>query len=290
MNIVLGLIGVFLLCILVIVCRDSNRFHTVSYVVKTDKLRAPFHFVFLSDLHNKVYGREHERLIEEIDRLAPQAVLIGGDLLTARPGEDVRYALSLLERLHDRYPLYYANGNHEQRLALYPQTYGSMGTEYEERLGRLGIKRLVNEQSLLPDENIAIIGCEIDRKYYKRLCRMKMEDGYLEQLLPPRDGERFTILLAHNPDYFDEYVNWGADLIVSGHVHGGIARIPGIGGVISTNFKLFPRYDGGRFEKKASTMLVSRGLGSHTIPIRFLNPGELLEITIEPVTDGQVEN
>ena len=107
-----------------------------------------------------------------------------------------------------------------------------------------------------------------------------MKKEYLEGLLPEGRQDCFQILLAHNPDYFPAYAAWGADLVLSGHLHGGVIRLPLLGGVISPRLHLFPHYDGGKFTCGNSTMIVSRGLGMHTIPFRFNNPGELVDITI----------
>jgi predicted MPP superfamily phosphohydrolase len=95
-----------------------------------------------------------------------------------------------------------------------------------------------------------------------------------------KEQENFQILIAHNPIYFKNYAEWGADLVVSGHVHGGIVRLPLIGGVISPAIALFPRYDGGKYEQNGSTMVLSRGLGTHTIHVRVFNPGEVCVIRV----------
>lgn len=81
------------------------------------------------------------------------------------------------------------------------------------------------------------------------------------------------MLLAHNPMFFSVYKEWGADLTFSGHLHGGYIRIPGIGGVISPQFQLFPKYDRGIFEEEGHTLCVSAGLGDHTISPRFFQSG-----------------
>jgi predicted MPP superfamily phosphohydrolase len=94
-------------------------------------------------------------------------------------------------------------------------------------------------------------------------------------LINTPDESRFNLLIAHNPQYFDEYAEWGADLSVSGHVHGGIVKLPLIGGVISPAYQLFPKYDGGMFDIGGKKMVLSRGLGTHTIKVRVFNPGEL---------------
>ena len=185
-------------------------------------------------------------------------------------------ALHLLRELSGKYPIYYGNGNHEHRLKLYPEVYGSMGEEYGKALEEMGIVPLVNSHAELPEAGIAIYGAEIDRFYYKRFRVQKMEEGYLTDILGQAPGELYTVLLAHNPDYFPQYAAWGADLTVSGHVHGGIVRVPFWGkGVLSPTLRLFPEYDGGIFDSRGKVMLLSRGLGTHTIPIRVFNPGEL---------------
>ena len=71
-------------------------------------------------------------------------------------------------------------------------------------------------------------------------------------------------------------------MTVSGHLHGGIIRIPGIGGVISPQARLFPKYDAGHFQKDGRDLVVSRGLGTHTINIRIFNPAELSVIHLHP--------
>ena len=70
---------------------------------------------------------------------------------------------------------------------------------------------------------------------------------------------------------------------MSGHVHGGVARVPFWGkGVLSPSWHVFPKYDGGIFREKESVMVLSRGLESHTIPVRVFNPGELWVIDFRP--------
>ena len=71
--------------------------------------------------------------------------------------------------------------------------------------------------------------------------------------------------------------------MLAGHVHGGMVRVPIWGkGVVSLNVRLFPKYDGGEFTLGKTRMLLSRGLGMHTIPIRLFNPGEVLEVDLLP--------
>lgn len=281
MQILIWILVFLLLGVAGTIIYDSNRFRKVSYEIVTPEIGRDFHFLFLSDLHNKKYGENNEKLLAAIEACAPDAILIGGDILTASPGQPVADAAELVKKLADKYPLYYANGNHEQRLVLYPDTYGDMGSEYERLLREAGVTRLVNSSVTDEVHGVQIAGCEIDRRFYKRFQRVSMPDEYPGEILPPKRPELFTILLAHNPDYFKAYRAWGADLVLSGHVHGGVMRLPLFGGVLGTNFRPFPKYDGGRFDEEGSVMIVSRGLGAHTIPLRLFNPAELVEIYIK---------
>ena len=107
---------------------------------------------------------------------------------------------------------------------------------------------------------------------------MRAED--LTAVLGEPNKNTFNILLAHHPDYFQAYADWGADLVLSGHLHGGMIRLPGVGGVISPGWRLFPRYDHGLYMMRDKKMIVSAGLASHTIKLRVNNPPELAVIDI----------
>jgi predicted MPP superfamily phosphohydrolase len=163
------------------------------------------------------------------------------------------------------------------------ENYDGRFDEYKERLESLGVHFLVNEQVRIShmDENLVITGLVIGRKYFKKLKQPKLNTEYLQNLVGIADKQCYNILIAHNPVYFSNYIEWGADLIVSGHIHGGIIRLPAAGGVISPQYKFFPKYDAGKFETNERTMLVSRGLGLHTIKIRVFNRPELMVVTLE---------
>lgn len=284
MQILLGIIACILLVMTGVMIYDSNRFRKVTYELSSQDIGKEFRFVFLSDLHNKQYGAQNEKLLAAIDACHPEAILIGGDILTATPGKSVEPAAEFVRRLSEKYLVYYANGNHEQRLELYPETYGVMGAEYETFLARAGVSRLVNEAEYNAEHGVEIVGCQVDRRFYKRFHSVSMDEEYLHEILPEKTRGMYTILLAHNPDYFQAYKEWGADLVLSGHVHGGVMRLPYLGGVLGTNFRFFPKYDGGKFAEDGKVMIVSRGLGAHTIPLRVFNPAELVEIVIKKET------
>ena len=234
----------------VVIC-DTNRFVVRKYTLSSKKIDSPYHFVMLSDLHGKSFGKANERLMKEIDRINPEGVYIAGDMITAKPGKDFSATAAFIRELSEKYPVYYGSGNHEYRMEIYKKKYKDMSERFETAIRHKGLERLKN----------------------RKISVKKLERP---------DRSRFNILIAHNPSYFPAYAEFGADLVLSGHVHGGIARIPFLGGVISPALRLFPKYDGGRYREGESVMILGRGLGTHTIPVRFLNPGELVEVIVNP--------
>lgn len=275
---IIAFCAVFFLTVMVI---DGNRFRVVKYDLMSSKVKKVHRYVVLSDLHNKEYGKKNKKLLKKINKLNPEGILIAGDILTAKPQKSYDVALELIKKLSLKYPIYYGMGNHETRLFLYPEKYGDMGISYEQDLKACNVRLLKNEM-IECEDSIRIHGLDMKRDYYKRFKKYPMDESYLKDTLGEISADKYEILLAHNPDYFEEYASWGADLVLSGHVHGGMMRLPILGGVVSPAFKLFPKYDGGLFKQGKSVMILSRGLGMHTIPIRIFNPGELVLIKISP--------
>lgn len=261
-----------------------SDFKIFEYELNTKKLPADsegFTFVMLADLHNNTYGPDNERLLAAIEVQKPDAILVAGDMLVAHAGQSFAPALHLLQALRIKgYPVFYGNGNHEYRMRIYPETYGTMYRDYTVPLRECGVVFLENERTVFSKKGsqVTIYGFELDRRYYKKLGQSRFEAEELTEALGEPDESRYNILLAHNPVYFDAYADWGADLSLSGHLHGGIIRIPGIGGVITPQARLFPKYDAGHFQKDGRHLIVSRGLGTHTVNLRIFNPAELAVI------------
>ena len=266
-----------------IVLFDSNRFVIRKYTFSDPRIKKKQKAVMISDLHNKKYGKDNEVLLEAIRNQHPDYILVAGDLMIAEKKGKLDTAISFVTQLKKEFTVYYGNGNHEHRLEFARSTYGDMADRYEEALSKIGLKRLINERVNLPEEGVSIVGSQIDRIFYKKFRVQVMAPQYLDHIMGKPEKELFTILIAHNPDYFPVYEKWGADLVLSGHVHGGIARVPFWGkGILSPRLVLFPKYDGGLFRIGKSSMVVSRGLGMHTLHMRFWNPGELVVLELNP--------
>ncbi len=264
-----------------------SDFRIFEYEINTAKLPAGTKgpvFCMLADLHNKSYGEENVRLAEAILVRRPDAVLVAGDLVTGHPGEAFLPAAALLRRLRaEGLPVFYGNGNHEYRMRLHPEDYGNLYIEYTKTLRDCGVILLENKKASFEAGGLSmeIYGFELDELYYRKFCRASLQEEEIEKALGTPDEKRYNILLAHNPVYFHAYARWGADLTVSGHLHGGIIRIPGIGGVITPQARLFPRYDAGQFRFEGKDLVVSRGLGTHTVNLRIFNPPELSVIRLK---------
>lgn len=282
---VLAVLAVFFIIVMLI---DGNRFVIREYTIENEKIKDGIDLAVLADLHNKQYGTENEKLLKALDEANPHVVMVAGDMLTAKPGKGYEKAASFMEKVAEKYPVYYGLGNHEYRMKIYPEQYGTEFAEYVDCLETAGIQVLDNESALIQVKreqrltNIRVSGVSIERFYYKRFRKLYMSSEYLDGLIGKADEESYQILLAHNPEYFETYADWGADLTLSGHVHGGIMRLPVLGGVVSPKLVLFPKYDGGHFLRKGAHMVLSRGLGMHTIPIRIFNPAELVLIHLKP--------
>ena len=143
----------------------------------------------------------------------------------------------------------------------------------------MGIKYLKNEAVSCGE--VDIYGLDLPEYWYHKVWQKReFSKEKVEKLLGSVKKDKFSILLAHNPEYFKSYAKWGADLTVSGHIHGGIMRLPWIGGVISPSLRLFPKYDSGEFEENGKKMILSRGMGLHHIKLRFFNRPEISVIKI----------
>ena len=184
-----------------------------AWRVESPKLRAPLRLAVVADLHSSRFGRHQSRLLEAIDRLAPQLVLFAGDTVDdARPEGP---AFELLEALGPRYPCLLVCGNHEYRTGQLP--------ELKRRFAALGVTVLAGQRVDLPDSGPVVSGLDdpegLDEDYARQL----------DQVGQTLDRSRFNILLAHRPEYFESYIPYGYDLVLCGHTHGGQWRLGGRG-------------------------------------------------------------
>ena len=283
--IILAVILVLLVVIFAVSAYECKRFRVTEYRIVSEKLPQSFdgyRFLMLADLHNTCFGNDNDKLLSEIDRLAPEEILIAGDMITygEHEGKKNHVAISFLNTLARKYRILYGLGNHEMRMKREENEVNSYRRFTKELDGRIRILDDETVELARGGDVLRIAGLTLDSSYFTRFHRRELTAAAIEEKLAPSKADNYQILIAHSPEYLDAYADWGADLVLSGHVHGGIIRLPLVGGVISPRLTLFPKYDYGRFRKGNTTMLVTGGLGTHFLRLRFLNVPELCVITL----------
>ena len=264
--------------------QELKHFNLTRYEIHHEKLVDMHRFVVLADVHLWQYGAHNERLLGAIRKEQPEAILMPGDLTVHSKPERFAVAAELLEQLVQIAPVYFSNGNHESRLEQPTHENYEQYQRLKQQMLAVGVHILNNAQMpvTLGRDQITVSGLELPLSYYRKGVDTPLDRQELVDCLGAADQTHYQILLAHTPKYVPEYFAWGADLSLSGHYHGGLVCVPGLGSVISPQLELFPRYSFGRFDEGAHTALVSRGLGTHTFHVRILNRSEVLVITVAP--------
>ena len=278
------IIALLLAALAVFVYVQSSGYNIVEYELSTCKdIGGPVRFVMLSDLHDTDVTHDgNRRLLRSIESIDPDFIILAGDMITSymQPSYNSDVAFDFLRELANRFTVYFGVGNHEQRYKAEPERFAGKYDKLVEFVQKLGIHFLSDSYIDREEDKIRIYGFDIPIDNYRRAVKTYLPDGILNDRFGDPDENKYNILIAHNPDFFDDYAAFGPDLVLSGHLHGGIVAIPGIGGVISPQLRLFPKYDFGTFTKGNTTMIVSRGIGWHTIPVRIFNKAEIVSVTI----------
>ncbi len=242
---------------------QNKTIHITEYTVKHEDIPAAFdgkRIVHLTDLHNKDFGDE---LVSTVRSLEPDIVVITGDWI-GKVDKEIEAAKRQATALADIAPIYYVAGNHEAQTKLSDELWA--------HLREIGVTILENTSVLWEQDGEAIqLAGMYDPEFSTHLWR---------DFAPQVQEDLYTVLLFHRPEYIKEAASFGADLILSGHTHGGQIRLPLIGAVFAPNQGWFPRYDVGRFEENGTTMIVSQGLGE-SVYWRILTPPEIVVVTLE---------
>lgn len=261
-------------------------FRVEHYELGSKKIKNPITIVMLADLHNHSYGENNQDLLSAVKMQDPDLICLAGDLLIGHSKISYAPAQELVKTLAKDYQVFYGLGNHEARMKYDLALYGTRYEDYIRPLEALGVQVLVDENRKICVGNteLCIYGYDLPLCYFEKFNRYVFETEQVERALGSIEESKtvYRILLAHNPIYFPQYAAWGADLTLSGHLHGGIIRLPLIGGIITPQARLFPKYCAGKYQIGEKNLIVSRGLGTHTIPIRWNNPPELSVIHLAP--------
>lgn len=247
--------------------KDSREDLEISrYEVKSQKLPESFDgfkIVQLSDLHGAEFGEDGMELVDKVRSLEPDMIALTGDFVTDEG--DLAAVEKLAARLVKLCPVYFISGNHE---------FGSgLAVKVRNILERAGVKYLSNEYLTISrgDDEILLGGVEDPLAYADML-----SPDELAQKMNDAAPDAFKILLGHRNYWVTEYPELPVDLIFCGHAHGGLIRIPGVGGLIGTDRRLFPDFDAGQFNNGRYTLIVSRGLGNSVSIPRIFNRPEIV--------------
>lgn len=259
---------IILLCICVIVSYILVGFYNplvvTEYSYTSSKIPASFdgfRIIHISDFHCKDFGYQESDLIQAIRDTNPDIIVFTGDSIDDEHTID-NYA-SLLEGILDIAPIYYINGNHEY------DEYAPL-RESLELHEKYGVVDMNDNSVIITRDNDSILLTGLD--FRKTMQHLRNDIDYA-------NTSYFNILLYHGTDKFDGIAPYNYDLVLSGHTHGGLICLPFIGGIITNQKELFPKYDSGIFTVGHSTMISSRGLGDAAVP-RFYNPREVVCITL----------
>lgn len=247
--------------------KDSREDLEISrYEVASQKLPESFDgfkIVQLSDLHGAEFGEDGMGLVEKVKELEPDMIALTGDFVTDEG--DLAAVEKLAARLTELCPVYFVSGNHE---------FGSgLAVKVRNILERAGVKYLSNEYLTISrgEDEILLGGVEDPLAYADML-----SPDELAQKMNDAAPDAFKILLGHRNYWMTEYPELPVDLIFCGHAHGGLIRIPGVGGLIGTDRRLFPDFDAGQFNNGRYTLIVSRGLGNSVSIPRIFNRPEIV--------------
>lgn len=245
--------GLFTFCYL-----NNNFYQFDDVTIKNNKIPEAFEgykIIHLSDIHNK---KIPNYLIRKIKNKNPNIIVITGDLIDTY---DMKNALILCKKLIKICPVYFITGNHDE-------TYNCKCLL--DNLDDIGINILNNKTKKIYHNNsfINLAGLKDGCNYEKELYKFNI------------DNNTFNVLLSHRPEKFEIYKNSNFDLILCGHAHGGQFRFPFIGGLYAPEQGILPKYTAGIISKNNKNMIISRGIGNSTFPLRLFNRPEIITINL----------
>jgi len=280
----LGCFGTFFIILLIILIVagilfiDSNtRLVTTEYELFFSNLPEAFdgyRIVLLADMHGAEHGRDNEALVEAVRAAKPDIIAIAGDLIdryqTSKPVErQLEIAQTLVSQLVKVAPVYYVTGNHEWDSGAVRQLLAML----EEN----GVNVLRNQYEQLASGGETIILAGVDDPGGP--ADMIKPEEFINDIQQREDAD-FIVVMSHRNYNLPLYSRLGVDLILSGHAHGGMVRLPFTDGLVGPQQDLFPTYTSGVYTAGNTSMVVSRGLGNHFGWTRFLNNPQVVVVVL----------
>lgn len=300
---IIGMIFVCMAAAIVFVMGNyiSNRnFRETFYTVSSIKVDSRVRVIQLSDLHNALYGEENSKLLERVKELKPDIIICTGDIVNSAR-DDVDYAVNLAENLSKIAPSYYVYGNNEVE-TIYDiplnekeldKKFGfdntnrdetaisRLGDSFEEKLEQAGMKVLKNEQDTIKVKNMTV---DVYGVLTSNPSSFWSYSGTAFEKYTKENIENLKITAVHEPVLFEEFNPdyWG-DLLLAGHTHGGVIRLPVLGPLYTKEGGLLPERSGkfvyGIYNTANSPLIVSGGLENSSL-LRVNNEPELVVVDI----------
>ncbi len=272
--VLIALLGLLLLMLYA----SNHSWKKSHYQVSSPKISNAFNgfkICQISDLHGRIPGNGSD-FIADIQEEKPDIIVFTGDTVNPKKNEQTPF-LEYLQKISQIAPSYMIPGNTE---LLWAEEKPEEEKTFQTEVTKRGITLLENRSVpiLRRGSRIFLAGLREDFHYYPDYRKgVSLPVG---QFLK-REKESYEILLAHNPEYWPDYLTWGADLTLSGHLHGGMVRLPFLGGLFTPEGGLMPGYDKGLYKQGNQAMVVSAGLGVFVFPWRWMNPPDLVFIDLQ---------
>ncbi len=251
-----------------------NILQVNQYTLSSERLETSLRIVLIADQHNRRFGKNDSRLVEKIKEQSPDVIAVVGDMVTNSVYNDEAMK-ALLPQLADIAPTYYCLGNHELLL--------KNEIDFTTDINATGAILLDNKSlTFEKDGQHILIGGLTEYPYYDSYAPdFENSERYFWDDFSNKSDDCFSILLHHKPEYTEDMLNKSSvDLVLCGHTHGGLIRIPFIGGLYAPNQGFFPKYDKGEFDINGTKMIITSGLGNSNFIPRLNNCAEICVIDI----------
>ncbi len=254
----------------------------IRYTITSEKINQKLRIVFFSDLHGNEFGKDNSELISKIQKNKPDLILCGGDMSVAKKEHFSKKGLTFLAEIRKTAPVYFTNGNHETELRAFKKQY-EKGMKFL-KAHNICILNQKRQKLNICGNEIELIGMELPLSSYRKLRKPRLNPNELISQNGTVNSDCFTVMLSHNPAFVPQYFDYGADLTLCGHYHGGIMRLWKQQILISPYGFPLPKYGYGIYEDHVAKkhVIVSSGLGDHVIPFRIHNPEEIVVIDLVP--------
>lgn len=278
----------------------NRNFRETFYNTSSIKVDSNVRVLQLSDLHGVSYGENNEKLLERVKELKPDLIICTGDMVNSTV-DDLSYIKEFSKSLAEIAPSYYIYGNNEKDTIYgFPfnekdldEKFGfnkdnrdeaamlTLEDNFEKELESVGIKVLKNEKDTIKVKtmNIDVYGVLNSNPSSFWSYSEKSFLNYINE-----DTDNLKITAVHEPFIFEEFQPdfWG-DLMLCGHTHGGVVRVPVLGPLYTNEGGLFPERSGklvyGRADVAGRPLIISAGLENSNV-FRINNEPELVIVDI----------